>query len=1208
GTAVGAFADKNVGVAKAVAVTGNTISGTDAGNYVLIQQSGLTADITKANLSVTGVNATNKTYDTTLTATLSGTAAVAALGSDTVSVSGTGAGAFADKNVGISKAVSVTGFSLNGLDSGNYNIVQPAGLTANISAASLTVSGLTANAKTYDTTTTASLGGTASVTVLGSDVVTLGGTAVGAFADKNVGTAKTVAVTGNTISGTDAGNYVLIQQSGLTADITKANLSVTGVSATNKTYDTTLTATLTGTAAVTALSGDTVNVAGTGAGAFADKNVGISKAVTVSGFSLSGLDSGNYNIVQPAGLTANITAANLTISGLTANAKTYDTTTVASLGGTASVTALGSDVVTLGGTAVGTFADKNVGTAKTVAVTGNTISGTDAGNYVLIQQSGLTADITKANLSVTGVSATNKVYDTTPTATLSGTAAVAALGSDVVTLTGSGVGAFADKNVGVSKAVTVSGFSLSGLDSGNYNVVQPAGLTANISAANLTVSGLTTSSKTYDTTMAASLGGTASVTALSGDSVTLGGTAVGAFADKNVGVAKAVAVTGNTISGTDAGNYVLIQQSGLTADITKANLSVAGLSASNKVYDATTIAPLSGTASVTALGSDVVSVGGTGTGAFADKNVGISKAVTVSGVTLSGTDAGNYILIQQTGLVADITRANLVINAVTDSKVYDGTTASVGLPAIDTLSPLMDGDSLTGLTQSYTNSDVMGTNGSTLSINTGYTLNDGNGGLNYTVVHNSIAGTITPSLTSAWKATTGGDWNIAANWMGNFIPQAGATVTIPLAATGQTITQTVGTTANIAVLNLDGATLTLNGNLTAADLNLNSGLLNGTGSLTVSNNTTQVNGQLAGTWQNLNLNGLGNFNLSQTVTASQNITLTMGGAITSTAAADTFVLNALTLNLTAGTGFGSAAAPLQVATTNLNVTTTQGGGEIINTPNAAVTLTNFSTKDASAVTYRQNGMALTLNGSMSSAGGAILLDPPTDIIMTPGSSISSGGGSIDLLATGNIQLATLNAGTIGAVNINTTGGAITSGLEAGVSNVTGASLTASAVNGARFTHSATTATATSVNGVVAVTNAVTGAVISNEPEVNTNTQQLKEIIVATVKSSDMQSLPVTAALVAPAPVESPTVPVEAPAVAPATDTTATNAPADTANSSTAPAETAAAGDVPAEAPTDKPAATEEEKEEEKKEAEETQAAPVKVAEKTEVAKPLPVCE
>lgn len=46
-----------------------------------------------------------------------------------------------------------------------------------------------------------------------------------------------------------------------------------------------------------------------GSGVFADANVGTDKAVTVSDFTLKGTDAGNYNVVQPAGLTATITAA-----------------------------------------------------------------------------------------------------------------------------------------------------------------------------------------------------------------------------------------------------------------------------------------------------------------------------------------------------------------------------------------------------------------------------------------------------------------------------------------------------------------------------------------------------------------------------------------------------------------------------------------------------------------------------------------------------------------------------------------------------------------------------------------------------------------------------------------------------------------------------------------------------------------------------------
>jgi hypothetical protein len=230
-----------------------------------------------------------------------------------------------------------------------------------------------------------------------------------------------------------------------------------------------------------------VTVSSTGAGAFADKNVGNGKAVSVTGYTLSGTDAGNYTVVQPTGLTANITPTNLTITGLAANNKVYDTTTGATLRGTAVAAALGSDVLALSGTGVGAFGDKNVGNGKAVTVSGYTLTGADASNYTLVEPTGLTANITPADIKISGLAANDKVYDGITAATLSGTATVAALGSDTVLLSGTGVGSFANKKAGNGKAVTVSGYSLTGADANNYTLVQPTGLKANITPAPLTI-------------------------------------------------------------------------------------------------------------------------------------------------------------------------------------------------------------------------------------------------------------------------------------------------------------------------------------------------------------------------------------------------------------------------------------------------------------------------------------------------------------------------------------------------------------------------------------------------------------------------------------------------------------------------------------------------------------------------------------------------
>jgi hypothetical protein len=301
--------------------------------------------------------------------------------------------------------------------------------------------------------------------------------------------------------------------------------------------------------------------------------------------------------------------------------------------------------------------NKNVGAGKAVAVTGFTLTGADAMNYVATQPTGLTANITQANLAVTGVTASSKVYDATTTASLGGTASVGALSGDDVSLSGTGTGSFATKNAGTNKAVTVTGYTLTGADAGNYLVVQPGSVTANISPANLAVTGVVASNKVYDATTVASVTGTATVNALAGDDVTVAGPGSGNFADKNVGTGKAVIVSGFTLSGADASNYTVMQPSGLAANITTATLAVSGVMVLNKVYDATTVASLSGTAVVSALGNDSVAVGGVGRADFANADVEAAKPVSVSGFALSGVDAGNYALLQPTGLRASIVAA-----------------------------------------------------------------------------------------------------------------------------------------------------------------------------------------------------------------------------------------------------------------------------------------------------------------------------------------------------------------------------------------------------------------------------------------------------------------------------------------------------------------------------------------------------------------------
>src|SRR5690606_16677346 len=98
------------------------------------------------------------------------------------------------------------------------------------------------------------------------------------------------------------------------------------------------------------------------------------------------------------------------------------------------------------------------------------------------------------------------------------------------------------------------------------------------------------------------------------------------------------------------GNYTLALTT-TAANIFRKAIS-GSVSADDKTYDGT----VAGSGSVSlngVLSGDTVSTTG-GTFTFADKNAGTDKTVSVSGVTLSGTDAGNYTLTLPAAAMADI--------------------------------------------------------------------------------------------------------------------------------------------------------------------------------------------------------------------------------------------------------------------------------------------------------------------------------------------------------------------------------------------------------------------------------------------------------------------------------------------------------------------------------------------------------------------------
>ena len=264
-----------------VALNNLTINNTN--NVALNSNIALSGSLLGAGKLIITVTATgiNKTYDgsTTATVNLSSYKIVGHVLTYNYSAS------FDDKNVGTGRTVNISGISLGGANSGSYVVaLTTASTTANITARPITVTAA-ANTKVYDGLLTAS----------GLPTITTGTLAAGdtgtwsqTYDNKNVGTTHLMTPSGTVADAGSVGmtgNYDITFTTIATGEITAKPLTVDGITAANKVYDGSVTATLDTTGATLSdiVSGDTVNLDKTGAiGTFDNVDVGIGKTVTIS--------------------------------------------------------------------------------------------------------------------------------------------------------------------------------------------------------------------------------------------------------------------------------------------------------------------------------------------------------------------------------------------------------------------------------------------------------------------------------------------------------------------------------------------------------------------------------------------------------------------------------------------------------------------------------------------------------------------------------------------------------------------------------------------------------------------------------------------------------------------------------------------------------------------------------------------------------------
>lgn len=260
----------------------------------------------------------------------------------------------------------------------------------------LDVTGVAGIDKVYDGTRTATLdmASAALAGVVGADDVRLAtGSAAGLFADRHVGSGKSVQVSGLALEGAAATNYVLTAPSGVRAGITPAGVTV-AARPDRRGYDGTTASRETPTVSGV-LAGDTVAAAATQR--FDTRHAGSGKTLIAGGLVIDDGNGGaNYTVTYLASTAGEITPAPVTVTALP-DQRVYDGTTGSAVTPRVDGLLAGDALVS----ASQRFDSRNVGQGKTLTPFGLVVDdGNGGGNYTVTWRSAALGSITPAPLTV----------------------------------------------------------------------------------------------------------------------------------------------------------------------------------------------------------------------------------------------------------------------------------------------------------------------------------------------------------------------------------------------------------------------------------------------------------------------------------------------------------------------------------------------------------------------------------------------------------------------------------------------------------------------------------------------------------------------------------------------------------------------------------------------------------------------------------------
>ena len=582
-------------------------------------------------LTVTGLSIANKTYDGTDSTTITSYTLNGILTGQYVTL----LARFSDVNVGNNKTLLL---DLSGRNYANYQLqYTTVNSSADITAKTLTITGISANDKEYSNSTSCSISGSPTLNGIidGDTVSAVFSNAY--FTSSDIGTHTVRAL--YTLSGASASNYT-VSASIVSASITPKTLTLSNntIMIADKTFNRKKNVVVTGSVDISGIYGNDICVL-SGYNFFESINAGTQNV----NIGLSGPQAYRYKMPDNV-FSATIHQKEVTLSigyKVRAVSKYYDGTTDVSISNWELKGILGKDKNDV--SLEGVLSDGSVGTNKPITY----ILNDPTGNYSLTTPTDTMNGYLTTNVYAntiyydpSTVTATSKEYNRSNLVDVT-TPVFRDANNSIITLEDcTFIGTLASMNVGTHEVT----FSLSGSGASNYilTATNNTVVYASVSAIVLTVTGnnIYAGNKTYNgTTSAIMYGMSLSSGVISGDTVGIMGSS-SSFTNANVGTWPVNPLF--SLYGTARSNYTLTQPtlSTITATISPASLTVGGnITVVEKQYDGTSVATISGAELKGVISGDNVSL--SVIGEYEDESIGLNKPVTIS-YSVSGTSVGNY--------------------------------------------------------------------------------------------------------------------------------------------------------------------------------------------------------------------------------------------------------------------------------------------------------------------------------------------------------------------------------------------------------------------------------------------------------------------------------------------------------------------------------------------------------------------------------------